>query len=162
MKKHTLKIKSDLHQITEVERFVEDICDYYNLNNSYFGNIIVAVTEAVENAIIHGNQENKEKYVLIHFDFSQKGIGFTIEDEGRGFDFNSIPDPTDMQNNPEKKGTGIYLIKVLADNVHFLENGRKVQLTFNITSINKEVFINRKKHINEYFKVKKNIFEKNS
>jgi len=162
MKKHTIKIKSNIHEIPEVERFVEDICDYYNLNNSYFGNISVAVTEAVENAIIHGNNENNEKHVLIHFNFSQKSIDFTIEDEGSGFDFNAIPDPTDILNNPEKKGTGIYLIKVLADDVRFLENGRKVQLIFNITSINKEVFINRKKHIDDYFKVNKNVFEKNS
>ncbi len=162
MKKHTLKIKSDPHQILEVEKFIEDICDYYNLNDSYFGNIMVAVTEAVENAIIHGNRNNKEKHVLVHFDFSQKGIDFTIEDEGPGFDFNSIPDATDTEGNPEKKGTGIYLIRTLADEVRFMEKGSKIRLVFNITSINKEVFINRKKHIEEYFKVKKNIFEKNN
>ncbi|HNW89599.1 MAG TPA: ATP-binding protein [Bacteroidales bacterium] len=162
MKKHTLKIKSDPHQILEVEKFIEDICDYYNLNDSYFGNIMVAVTEAVENAMIHGNHNDKEKYVTIQFDFSQKGIDFTIEDEGQGFDFDSIPDATDAEGNPEKKGTGIYLIRTLADEVRFLENGSKVRLVFNITSINKEVFINRKKHIEDYFKVKKNIFEKNN
>ena len=162
MKKHTLEIKSDLHEIAEVERFVEDICDYYNLNSSYFGNIIVAVTEAVENAIVHGNHGSKEKHVLIHFDYSQKGIGFIIEDEGTGFDYKSIPDATDVKANPEKKGTGIFLIKTLADEVYFLDNGRKIQLIFNITSINNEVFINRKKHIDEYFKVKKSIFEKNN
>ena len=161
MKKHTLKIKSDPNEISEVERFVENICDYYNLNSTYFGNIMVAVTEAVENAIVHGNLQNKEKFVLIHFDFSQKGIDFTIEDEGSGFDYNSIPDATDAQGNPEKKGTGIYLIKALADEVHFIDKGRKIQLIFNITSINSEVFINRKKHIDEYFKIKKKIFEKN-
>ena len=55
MKKHTIKIKSDLQEINEVEKFVEAICDYYNINDSYFGNIIVAITEAVENAILHGN-----------------------------------------------------------------------------------------------------------
>lgn len=161
MKKHTLIIKSDLHEISEVEKFVENICDYYNLNDSYFGTIMVAVTEAVENAIVHGNQNNKEKNVFIHFDFSQKGIDFTIEDQGPGFDFNSVPDATDAQGNPEKKGMGIYLIKTLADEVHFMENGRKIRMVFNITSINKEVFINRKKHLEEYFKVEKNIFEKN-
>ncbi|HOY30473.1 MAG TPA: ATP-binding protein [Bacteroidales bacterium] len=160
MKKHTLKIKSDPHEITEVERFVENICDYYNLNSSYFGNIMVAVTEAVENAIVHGNKRDKDKLVHIHFDFSKKGIVFTIEDDGSGFDYKSIPDASDAEGNPEKKGTGIYLIMALADEVFFKDNGRKIQLVFNITSINKEVFINRKKHIEEYFKVKKNIFEK--
>ncbi len=160
MKKHTLKIKSDLHEIAEVERFVEDICDYYNLYNSYFGNIMVAVTEAVENAIVHGNLQDKDKFVLIHFDFSQKGIKFTIEDQGVGFDYGSIPDATDAQGNPDKKGTGIYLIKTLSDDVHFLDKGRKIQIVFNITSINNEVYLFRKKQLDEYFKVKKNIFEK--
>jgi len=162
MKKHTLKIKSDLHEISELERFVENICDYYNLNTTYFGNIMVAVTEAVENAIVHGNQQDTNKSVYIHFDFSQKGIDFTVEDEGTGFDYLSIPDATDAQNNPERKGAGIYLIKVLADEVSFLDNGRRIQMIFNITSINNEIYVNRKKHLEEYFKIKKNIFEKNN
>ncbi|HNX06054.1 MAG TPA: ATP-binding protein [Bacteroidales bacterium] len=160
MKKHTLIIKSDIHEITEVEKFVESICDYYNLNDTYFGNIMVALTEAVENAIIHGNKSNPDKKVMIHFDFSQKGIDFTVEDQGAGYDFSAIPDATDAKANPEKKGTGIYLIKTLADDVHFMDNGRKIRMIFNITSINKEVFIHRKKQLEDYFKVRKNIFEK--
>jgi len=160
MKKHTLIIKSDIHEITEVEKFVESICDYYNLNDTYFGNIMVALTEAVENAIIHGNKSNPGKKVMIHFDFSQKGIDFTVEDQGSGYDFSAIPDATDAQANPEKKGTGIYLIKTLADDVHFMDNGRKIRMIFNINSINKEVFIHRKKQLEDYFKVRKNIFEK--
>ncbi|MCK9612406.1 MAG: ATP-binding protein [Bacteroidales bacterium] len=161
MKKHTLNIKSDIHELPEIERFIENVCDYYNLNNNYFGNIMVAVNEAVENAIIHGNENNANKTVSLQFELVPSGILFTIEDEGTGFDFNSIPDATDIEKNPEKKGTGIYLIKALADDVKFLSKGRKIQLTFNITSINKEVFINRKQLIDKYLKVKKGIFEKN-
>jgi serine/threonine-protein kinase RsbW len=65
MRKHTLKIKSDIKEIHEVEKFVEDICDYYNINNSYFGNIIVAVSEAVENSIVHGNKQDPSKSINI-------------------------------------------------------------------------------------------------
>jgi serine/threonine-protein kinase RsbW len=162
MRKHTLKIRSDINEIHEVERFVEDICDYYNINNSYFGNIIVAISEAVENSIVHGNKQDALKSVNISFEANQKGIVFSIEDEGEGFNFEEIPDPTDIKNNPEKKGTGIFLIKTLADEALFLNNGRKVQIQFNITSINREVFTRRMKHIDEYFEVKKNIFEKNT
>jgi len=162
MRKHTLKIKSDFNEIHEVERFVEGICDYYNINNSYFGNIIVALTEAVENSIIHGNKQDPEKKINISFEAVNKGIVFTIEDEGDGFDVSSIPDPTDSKANPEKKGTGIFLITVLADEVNFLEEGRKIQLTFNITSINRELFTSRMKQVDKYFKLKRNIFEKNS
>jgi serine/threonine-protein kinase RsbW len=161
MKKHTLKIKSDIKEIHEVERFIEDICDYYNINNSYFGNIVVAVSEAVENSIIHGNKYDSSKIIHIGFETNQKGIVFTIEDEGDGFNFENIPDPTDIQSNPEKKGTGIFLIKTLTDEALFLNNGRKIQLQFNITSINREVFSRRMKHVDEYFNVKKDIFEKN-
>jgi serine/threonine-protein kinase RsbW len=161
MKKLTLKIKSDIKEIHEVERFIEDICDYYNVSNSYFGNIVVAVSEAVENSIIHGNKQNPSKIVHIGFETNQKGIVFTIEDEGDGFTFDNIPDPTDINSNPEKKGTGIFLIKTLTDEALFLNNGRKIQLQFNITSINREVFSRRMKHVDEYFNVKKDIFDKN-
>jgi serine/threonine-protein kinase RsbW len=162
MRKHTLKIKSDIKEIHEVEKFVEDICDYYNINNSYFGNIIVAVSEAVENSIVHGNKQDPSKSINICFDSNQKGIVFSIEDEGEGFNYENIPDATDSQNNPEKKGAGIFLIKTLTDEAVFLNNGRKVQLQFNITSINREVFTRRMKHVDEYFNVKKDVFEKKS
>jgi serine/threonine-protein kinase RsbW len=160
MKKHSLKIKSDIKEIHEVERFVEDICDYYNVSSSYFGNIIVAVSEAVENSILHGNKHDPAKMVHIGFEANQKGIVFTIEDEGNGFKFDNIPDPTDIQYNSEKRGTGIFLIKTLADEAIFLNNGCKVRLQFNVTSINREVFSRRLKHVDDYFNVKKDIFEK--
>ncbi len=162
MRKHTIKIKSDFNEIHEVERFAESICDYYNVNNSYFGSILVALTEAVENSIIHGNKEDPSKFILITFETINKGIIFTIEDEGNGFDFSSIPDPTDSKSNPEKKGIGIFLMKILADEVSFLNTGSKIQLQFNITSIDRELFANRMKHVDEYFKLKKIILERNS
>jgi serine/threonine-protein kinase RsbW len=161
MNKHSLQIKSDINEIHEVERFVENICDYYNINSTYFGNIIVAVSEAVENSILHGNKHNPTKAVYIGFETNKKGIVFTIEDEGDGFKFDDIPDPTDIECNPEKRGTGIFLIKTLADEAIFLNNGRKIQLQFNITSINREVLSRRLKHVDDYFNVKKDIFEKN-
>jgi serine/threonine-protein kinase RsbW len=161
MRKHTLKIGSNVSEIHEVERFVEDICDYYNINNTYFGNIIVAITEAVENSIIHGNKQDSSKNISISFEANKKGIVFSVEDEGGGFNFENIPDPTDFRANPEKRGTGIFLIKTLTDEVLFLDGGRKIQLQFNITSINREVYSRRMKHVDEYFKVKKDIFEKN-
>lgn len=160
MKKHTLKIKSELSEIHEVERFVEDICDYYNINNVYFGNIIVAVTEAVENSIIHGNKQNSFKSVIINFETNKNGIVFSIEDEGIGFNYNIVPDPTDIVSNIEKKGTGIFLIKTLTDKALFLDNGRKLQLQFNINSINRELYTKRMQHVDEYFKANKEIFEK--
>lgn len=156
MKKHILKINSDINEIHEVEKFVENICDYYNINNSYFGNIIVAVTEAVENAIFHGNKSDPQKKVTLTLEPNKKGIVFIVEDEGDGFNHNLIPDPTDIKNQ-DKKGSGIFLIKNLTDEVKFLSKGRKIILQFNITSISREVYANRMKNINQYFNVNEHI-----
>lgn len=137
--------------IHQVEKFVEDICDEYNINNTYFGNILVALTEAVENAIVHGNNKNPEKNVEIIFVSKPEGLSFTIKDEGKGFDINQIPDPTDLNVNPdEQKGRGIFLIKSLADEVNFLKNGKGVEILFKISSINNEIAVDRINQLKNY------------
>lgn len=160
MKKHTLKINSDIHEIHEVEKFVENVCDYYNISNLYYGNIIVAITEAVENAILHGNSGNKDKKVYIQFETKNKGVLFTIEDQGNGFDYKNIPDATDIKLNPDKKGTGVFLMKTLSDSMEFQEQGRKVLLFFNIASITPDVYSNRLQKLNQYTKQETKILKK--
>lgn len=119
-----------------VERFVDEVCDYFNVSNDYFGNIIVTVLEAVDNAIMHGNKNDSSKNVILSFEAKPEGLCFTIQDEGTGFDVSSIPDPTDPANEDINKGRGIYLLKSLADEVRFLENGSIVELYFKIANIN--------------------------
>ena len=80
-----LKIKSSLKSLVEVEKFVEEICEIYSINNSYYGNILLAIEEASKNAILHGNSSDIRKNVLITFQNSPGGLCFTIEDEGAGF-----------------------------------------------------------------------------
>jgi serine/threonine-protein kinase RsbW len=141
-------IPENIHQ---VEKFVEDICDEYNINNTYFGNILVALTEAVENAMVHGNKNNPVKNVEITFVSKPEGLSFTIKDEGDGFDINQIPDPTDLNIDPEEvKGRGIFLIKSLADEVKFLTNGKSVEILFKISSINNEMAVDRINQLKSY------------
>jgi len=141
-------IPENIHQ---VEKFVEDICDEYNINNTYFGNILVALTEAVENAMVHGNKNNPTKNVEITFVSKPEGLSFTIKDEGDGFDINQIPDPTDLNVDPDEiKGRGIFLIKSLADEVNFLTKGKGVEMLFKISSINNEIAIDRINQLKSY------------
>jgi serine/threonine-protein kinase RsbW len=145
-------VPGNIHQ---VEKFVEDICDEYNINNTYFGNILVVLTEAFENAIKHGNGSDPSKNVQLTFTSKPEGLSFTISDEGNGFDFNNIPDPTDINTDIEKfNGRGIFLIKSLADEVDFLENGRKIEILFKISSINYELAIDRINHLKKYYGTK--------
>lgn len=141
--------------IHKVEKFVEDICDEFNINNTYFGNILVALTEAVENAMKHGNANDPFKTVQIIFSSNPEGLSFVIKDEGKGFDLNAIPDPTDLNIDAEQiKGRGIFLIRSLADEVNFTNKGSCVEMIFKISSINHELAVERMNLLKKYSGIK--------
>ena len=131
-KGETLNITSSSDNIRLVERLVEDVCDVFNLNEDNYGNILIAVTEAVNNAIYHGNEGNPEKYIKIGFESGGNNIKFSMADEGNGFDYNNLPDPTDPLYIDKPNGRGVFLMKNLADQVEFNNNGQQVLLTFNL------------------------------
>jgi serine/threonine-protein kinase RsbW len=127
-----LDIASTSENIRLVERLVEDVCDVFNVNEDNFGNILIAVTEAVNNAIYHGNEGNPKKHIKIGFESGDKNICFSVADEGHGFDYENLPDPTDPLNIDKPNGRGVFLMKNLADKVEFNNNGQEVMLTFNL------------------------------
>lgn len=127
----TLKINSKPDNLRLVERLIEDICQAFNVHEDSYGNMLIAVTEAVNNAIYHGNKNNPDKFVNIGFQNSEKQLIFSITDEGQGFDFLGLPDPTDPTNIDKPSGRGVFLMKNLADTIEFEQNGKTVKLAFN-------------------------------
>jgi serine/threonine-protein kinase RsbW len=125
-----IKFSSRIENLIQVEKMVEEISEQMELNKDNFGNIMVAVSEAVTNAIQHGNKNNPEKNVLVNFTPTESYISFIIEDEGTGFDYNSLPDPTLPENIEKPSGRGVYLMKHLADLVNFNNNGSSIELRF--------------------------------
>jgi serine/threonine-protein kinase RsbW len=125
-----LKIDSSAENLRLVERLIEDVCEIYNVSEDNYGNILIAVTEAVNNAIYHGNKGNPGKSVQIGFENLDRKITFTVSDEGTGFDYKNLPDPTDPQNIDKVNGRGVFLMKNLADKVEFNNDGKEVLLTF--------------------------------
>lgn len=125
-----IKISSTNSNIRLVEKLIDDVCQIYKVNEDAYGNILIAVTEAVNNAIQHGNQNNPEKFVKIGFDNVNQYLRFNVSDEGNGFNYNALPDPTDPTNIDKPNGRGIFLMKNLADSVEFLNNGKTVMLSF--------------------------------
>ncbi len=130
--KRTINFSSIPENLTLVEKLVDDICIDHNINADYYGNIMISITEAVNNAIQHGNKYDPSKSVEVGFntDNDAEVLSFTIEDEGDGFDFNSLPDPTEPKNVEKLNGRGIFLMKNLADEVDFSKEGRVVELNF--------------------------------
>lgn len=127
-----LELPSDIEGIHIIEKLIETICSTYRLSEDHYGNILVAVTEAVNNAIYHGNKTDSSKKVHVGFKTSPTSISFSVKDEGPGFDFDNLPDPTDPANIEKPSGRGIFLMKHLADEVTFSEKGRCVSLSFNM------------------------------
>ncbi len=130
MEKFSINIASRYEDMALVEKLVQDVCDKLQLHEESFGNILVAVTEAVNNAIQHGNKSNPDKKIDIEFKPEKDIINCFVKDEGQGFDYSNIPDPTDPENIEKLNGRGVFLMKHLADAVEFHENGRIVQLSF--------------------------------
>ncbi len=132
--KQQLELPSAIEGIHIIEKLIETICSTYTLNEDHYGNILVSVTEAVNNAIYHGNKSDPNKKVHVGFEATPETLTFSISDEGPGFDFNNLPDPTDPENLEKPSGRGIFLMRHLADEVTFSEDGRSVLLSFKMTA----------------------------
>lgn len=127
---HVLEIRSNVSNISQVETLIDKVCSDLLVNEDMYGNILIAVTEATNNAIIHGNGRDENKQVKLEVDKVEDGLLFSIEDQGNGFNFEVLPDPTAPENIEKPDGRGIFLMKNLADKLEFLDNGSKVNITF--------------------------------
>lgn len=130
----TLTITSDPHNIAQVEAYIEDIRAKYNIADDAFGNILISLTEAANNAIIHGNGSDPKKNVTItaELDARGKALSFTVTDQGKGFDHNNLADPTAPENIDQPCGRGVFLMMQLADMVVFSNHGSTVEMQFRI------------------------------
>ena len=133
--KKTIHFSSVPENLNLVEKMIDEICTQYPINEDYYGNILISITEAVNNAIQHGNKYDPGKQVQVEFDSDRdcKFLCFTVMDEGDGFDYETLPDPTNPQNIEKLNGRGIFLMKNLADEVGFSKQGRMVELNFKIS-----------------------------
>lgn len=129
--KKDITINSSVENLTFVEKEIESIFGNFNFAEDHYGNVLIAVTEAVNNAVRYGNQEDVTKLVNINFASKKDRLVVTIKDQGVGFDYNALPDPTDPENLEKLQGRGIYLMKHLSDSIAFSDNGSKVEMVFN-------------------------------
>jgi serine/threonine-protein kinase RsbW len=125
-----LNVSSSLNKISEVESLIEKVSSSLELNDEIYGNILISVTEAFNNAVIHGNKNNIELNVDIAVENDERMLFFTISDKGNGFDYNNLPDPTAPENLERECGRGIFLIRNLADSVDFNNTGNIIKIGF--------------------------------
>ena len=130
LKRHELRLASEPQNITEVEPFVSAVCAELAVKDELFGNILVSLTEGVNNAINHGNAGDPSKEVHVEARVDGSTLCFIIKDQGPGFDYNNLPDPTSPENLEMPSGRGVFLMKELSDLVLFSDEGATVEVQF--------------------------------
>jgi serine/threonine-protein kinase RsbW len=128
----------DIHgpRITDISPFAEQLMEFIkplidevHAEDGSETDIEIAVREALANAVIHGNHENRDKRVHVHVTCRCSIDGevlLTVRDDGEGFDPDALPDPTDQTNLLRTHGRGIWLMRALMDEVTFEDNGTVV------------------------------------
>jgi len=128
-----LVIASKTDSLHLVEKFVDDFSSSNNLEQDVYGNVLIAALEAANNAITHGNKLIESKQVALEFIIDDNKMILTVEDDGPGFDYKNIPDPTSPENIENMSGRGVFLMSKLSDKIEFEKNGSIVKMTFFLT-----------------------------
>lgn len=126
----SLRIKSCLKNVAKVESLLEKLRVQFNINDTQYGNMMLASVEAVTNAIEHGNSLDAQKEVSIIARKSATSFRLIIKDQGNGFDPDGLPDPTKPEFKEQPDGRGVFLMRQLADEVAFSDGGRTVEMFF--------------------------------
>ena len=127
-----LKLPSNLMSINVLDSFVQDVVHRYKISQEVHGNMLISLTEAVTNAITHGNHYDENKVVQINLQKKSDTIAIRVSDQGCGFDPESVPDPTCDENICKCGGRGVFLMQRLCDQIQYKDNGRTVEMHFKI------------------------------
>lgn len=118
--KNKISVPSSLEYLRDVDEFVEGKLKKLGLDQSQLADVAISVTEAVTNAIVHGNKNDRGKKVKIDLKIEKLKIVITVKDQGDGFDPGSLSSPVEGENILKKVGRGVFILKSLMDKVNFI------------------------------------------
>ncbi len=127
-------VKSGSDALKETEIKLKSVLGGLKLSESQEHNLLVAVSEAVNNAISHGNKNDPQKKVTLDLECKESEVVVAVEDEGQGFNPDELPDPLAPENLLKPSGRGIHIMKSLMDDVEFsfTRHGTKTMMRMKI------------------------------
>jgi serine/threonine-protein kinase RsbW len=125
-----ITIQSDIENLTVIENMVDTLSKRLGVSDEVYGKILVSTVEAVNNAIIHGNKGDVRKSVTVEISADGNIFEVTVTDQGKGFEYDSLPDPTRPENIENLHGRGVFLMRNLTDSLDFNESGNEVRMKF--------------------------------
>ena len=126
----SITINSDVENLKIVETVVDTLSKKLGIPDEVYGKILISTVEAVNNAILHGNKGDTKKMVKVDFTADGNFFNVTVTDEGEGFEYNNLPDPTDPKNIENLHGRGVFLMRNLCDEIVFNDSGNEVKMQF--------------------------------
>ena len=138
--KSQLCIPSDFKYLGEIKIFVNEILKHCKVPLYAGMNIQLSISECVNNAIYHGNKQDLNKLVTIFAECKNGYLVIEIADEGEGFNYSELPDPTSSLNIKKEGGRGLFIIRNLVDQISFKNNGSVIQLKFKLDREHKFLF----------------------
>ncbi|MDX9771807.1 MAG: ATP-binding protein [Bacteroidales bacterium] len=126
----SITINSDIEKLRVVETLVDTLSKKLGISDEVYGKILISTVEAVNNAILHGNKGNFNKKVTVSFKADGNMFDVTVTDEGEGFKYDNLPDPTDPVNIENLHGRGVFIMRSLADAIEYNEPGNEVKMRF--------------------------------
>ena len=126
----SITINSDIEKLKIVETLVDKLSKKLGVSDEVYGKILISTVEAVNNAILHGNKGDINKMVTVNISADGNVLDITVTDEGEGFEYGNLPDPTDPKNIENLHGRGVFLMRRLADNIEYNTSGNEVKMRF--------------------------------
>lgn len=130
----TKSFKSNPELLPQIETFILEKFEEFNISKNIKDNLEMAVAEAAANSILHGNESDPTKNVEIKVSKSNDQLQISFKDEGKGFNPKDVPDPTIPENILKGSGRGLHIMKSLVDDVqyNFTDSGTELILIFKI------------------------------
>lgn len=128
-----LVLKSDFEEVEKVEGLLNDLQNEIGFNDEVYAKLMLTVSEAATNGIVHGNQQDPSKKVIITAESDGKILTVTTKDEGEGFEPEEVDDPLAEENLLKPSGRGVFLMKEYADEVEYKNGGTILILKFKLS-----------------------------
>lgn len=127
-------IRSESTNLLVIDALLEQLQMCIQLNEEDIFKTRLVLSEAIQNAIIHGNHGDPEKTVIIDYEYNALGkeIFFCIADQGPGFDLGILADPTSVENRDKEGGRGVYFLQAFTNGLSYCNEAKAIKFSLKL------------------------------